>query len=219
MNSDTIILIQGASSNVREQKYMWKSHKVLFSTWKGSEHNYDSSDCVIFNDPPLDPGPINFWFQQVSTINGLKKAQEMGYKHCLKIRSDMIPTNPTALVDSLDKEKLNFLCWDGHEVYPKCDGYLIDFLMSGPIETMIELWNINTAFCVVPEIMLTWNYIKNCKCFPKTYFLDKLDENNDLYWIKRNIFLSSYKKDSRFSNKDSYLTESYLHFFESTNTQ
>ena len=216
MSADTIILVQGSSDNVKEQKEAWKSHIVLFSTWKGSEQNYEDGDMVIFNSIPEDRGPSNFWMQQVSTLAGLKKVKEMGYEYCLKIRSDLVPTNSHKFLNCLDKDKLNFLCWHNHEVYPKCSGYLVDYLMFGQIENMIQLWETQNAFCVVPEIILTWNYINNCKCFPKKYFLNYLNEKNDLRWIKRNILLSSYKNIPSFdSHQKFYFTEQEKHLGES----
>lgn len=222
MNSDILVVIQGSSTNVAEQKQAWKSHPILFSTWKGNESYYENSDMVIFNKPPVDCGPANFWMQQSSTMAGLKKAKEMGYDHCLKVRSDLIPTNSTAFLDCLDRNKMNFLCWHSHEVYPECSGYLVDYLMSGPIDQMIDLWDIPEAFCIVPEVLLTWNYIKRLGCFPINYFLNDLNESNDLFWLKRGVILSSYKnqpcfdfhKKFYFSTDDGNINESYLNFFK-----
>lgn len=222
MTSSIAIVIQGPSSNVSEQKEAWKGFPVIFSTWKDSEHLYDASDNVIFTRSPVYRGPSNFWMQQLSTMTGLLKAKEMGYQYCLKLRSDLVPTNAQLFVECLDKEKLNFLCWHNHEVYPNCPGYLVDYLMSGPTDQLINLWQTEDAFCAVPEVIMTWNYITKCKSFPKKYFLSDLNENNDLRWIKKGIILSSYKNEPSydvykkfyFSNEDAHLTESYIDFLK-----
>lgn len=222
MKSNILIVIQGPSSNVNEQKQAWKGYDVIFSTWKGSEQNYVDTDNVIYNDIPADRGPSNFWMQQHTTIVGLKKAQELGYTYCLKLRSDLVPTHTENFVNCLDKEKLNFLCWHNHEVYPNCPGYLVDYLMSGPTEQLIKLWETDEVFCTVPEVVMTWNYITKCNNYPKKYFLNDLNENNDLNWIKKGIRLLSYKNEPSydvykkfyFSNENAYLTENYVSFLK-----
>lgn len=217
------IIIQGGSTNIPEQKQVWKDYirDCFFSTWEGNEHLYEKNDNAIFSKIPSDPGPANTNLQLTSTLAGLKRAKELGYTKALKIRSDLIPTAPETFLASLDFSKLNFLCWHNHEVYPGCYGYLVDYLMAGDIDEMIKLWSFTEIFCVVPEIMITWSYIKNCDCELK-YFLPDLNETNDLFWIKYNTRLSTYKsiksydayKKHDFSLTQSYLKENYLNFLQ-----
>jgi len=223
MNSDILIVIQGPTSHLQQQKQVWKDFSILFSTWKGCESFYNDDDNVIFNNFPLEPGPANFWLQQHSTMNGLLKAKDLGYQYCLKLRSDLIPTNPHKFLSCLDKEKLNFLCWHNHEVYPKCSGYFVDYLMAGPLDILINLWDIKKIFCSVPEIMLTANFIKKCNNTDINYFLHNLNLDNDLFWIKNNLYLSTYKKTMstdpykkfNFSNNLNFLNNEYLSFLKS----
>jgi hypothetical protein len=211
------ILIQGASSNVDEQKKTWENKEDLFfSTWIGSEGLYQSDDNVIYNTPPSDPGPMNFNYQITSTYNGLLKIKSLGYTHVLKLRSDLIPTDSVKFLDILVEDKFNFLCWHAHEVYPGCPGYLIDYLMSGPIDDMIKLWNITDIFCTVPEVILTKKYIDNFNTEP-IYFLDKINNENNLYWIKKDVYLDSYKitlsdpyNKYTFNNSVEYLNSEYI---------
>jgi len=200
------ILIQGSSTNVQEQKKVWSNYldDCLFSTWKGEESKYLNTDNVIFSDIPNDPGPSNINLQAQSTLMGLMHLQKKGYNRVLKIRSDMVPTNPEKFIQILDNEKLNFLCWHNHQVYPNCSGYLVDYLMSGPINAMIDMWSINDFFCVVPEIMLTWKYIQKCIITKIEFFLDKLSVDNDVYWIKNNINLLDYKNNKTQNEYDKY---------------
>lgn len=215
------IIIQGSSSNVSEQLSVWNKliKNVIFSTWKGEEDKY-TEQIVIFNDIPSDPGPMNFNYQIKSTYNGLLKAKELGFTHALKLRSDLVPTNVDEFIKLIDNDSMNFLCWHRHQVYPNCPGYLIDYLMSGPIDDMIKLWDIKDIFCVVPEVILTKNYIDNFSIKNINYFLKDINDKNNLFWIKRNIFLDTYKVDLTdpfnkysFSDDIEYLNTEYIKKF------
>lgn len=194
-NNKIAIVVQGTSNYVQEVKDTWKDFKcnLIFSTWKGSENKYNSSDIVIFNDEPSLPGPFNFNYQKISTYNGILKAKNLGYTHVLKIRSDYIPTNPKEFIKLLDLNKLNFLKWCYTTFlwleYPTLNGYLDDHFVFGPIDYMLKLWDIKENFCFSPEIMLTWSYInKLSHIIDVNYILDKLNSNNDIYYIKMNNY-------------------------------
>lgn len=203
---DFIIIVQGATTYLKEVKEALKYNKVLYSTWQGEEFKYNSDDIVIFNEIPSYSGPANLNFQKTSTLLGLIKAKELGYKKALKLRSDIIPTNIDKFIDLIDNQCLNFLCWHHHEVYPNCPGYLVDYLMSGRIDDLIKLWDIkNMNWCNVPEIHLTNQYIQNLMDTVKiNYFLSSLGEDNDLYWIKNKIMLSSYKENGVYNSYRKY---------------
>lgn len=189
-NKKIAIVIQGPSLYVNEVKNAWKgfNDNLIFSTWKGDENKYDDNDIVIFNDPPIISGPRNFNYQKISTYNGLLKAKELGYTYALKIRSDYLPTNANEFIKLLDLNKLNFLSWDYTTflwtTYPTFNGYLDDHFSFGKIDDMLTLWNIPFNFCDSPETMLTWNYISKLKHIDVNYILPKLNNNNDLYYIK-----------------------------------
>jgi hypothetical protein len=219
---DFVIVVQGASSYVKMLKESLKEFNVIYSTWEGQQQNYTESDTVIYNKMPVFAGPANLNLQKVTTIAGLQKAKELGYKRALKIRSDILPTNTKEFIKSLDNDSMNFLCWHYHEVYPNCPGYLIDYLMSGKIDDLLELWDINDmSWCSVPEIHLTQQYItKLINKVNVEYFLPSLNVNNDLYWIKRNINLSSYQENKIYDKYKKYdfglnkehLTKNYINF-------
>lgn len=203
---DFAIIVQGSSLYVKEMKKALLGHKVIYSTWVGEEKNYSDDDIVIFNEKPTYTGPANLNLQKETTLTGLKKAKELSYTRGLKIRSDIIPTNINKLIESFDNNSLNFLCWHCHEVYPNCPGYLIDYLMSGNIDYLIELWDIeDMSWCSVPEIHLTQQYITNLMNRVNIkYFLQDLNSDNDLYWIKREINLSSYQANGTYDKYKKY---------------
>jgi hypothetical protein len=219
MINDVAIVIQGASSHVDLLKEKYKNFNIIFSTWVGNEHLYKNDDVVLYNEIPVNKGPANFNLQKVSTLNGIKKAIELKYKYILKIRSDMFLTNTNNFFNILDFEKLNFLCWHHHEVYRNCKGYLVDYFMFGKSEDMYSLWDIDDfSWCVVPEIFITNKYIKDLKDKPINFLLERLNNENDVCWIKNNLFLSSYSNIPSFNSKNTfsitqeYLSNNYLNF-------
>lgn len=197
---DFVVIVQGASSHVTKQKESLRDANVIFSTWIGEESKYTNDDIVLFNQKPSYLGPCNLNLQKQSTLAGLFKAKEMGFTRALKIRSDLTTTNYNQLFNLIDNEDLNFLCWHHHEVYPKCPGYLVDYLMSGKIDDLIKLWEINDmSKCKVPEIILTEQYInKLMNSVEISYFLPKLNGDNDLHWLKNNLMLSSYQANNKY---------------------
>lgn len=221
---DFVIIIQGSSSNVNELKEALNGFNLIFSTWVGEENKYVDSDVVIFNELPEYKGPANLNLQKITTISGLKKAKELGYKRALKLRSDIKPTDMPEFFKLIDNELLNFLCWHCHEVYPNCPGYLIDYLMSGLIDDLLILWDIvDMEWCSVPEIHITEQYIKNLiSSVDINFFLSNLNSNNDLIWLKNNIKLSSYQENNIYDkyrkydfecNKE-YLVKNYIKFLK-----
>ncbi len=201
---DFIVLIQGNSDNVKELKTALKGYNFLFSTWVGQESFYDEKDLVVFNEKPEICGPLNINLQKTTTLNGLKKIKSLGYKRVLKLRSDLIPTNFKEFIKYLDNNDLNFLSWCNHEVTINCKGYLVDYLMSGPIDYMIKLWSFDIkGNCLVPEVFITKQYInKLINKVNVNFFIDKLNVNNDLNWVKYNLKLSSYNDEK---NKNLYV--------------
>jgi hypothetical protein len=218
------IVIQGGSTNVKEQKECWSEFKndIIFSTWIGSESQYDLEDNVIYNEYPNDFGPANFNLQIVSTMNGLLKLKELGYTHVLKIRSDLTPTNSKSFLKLIENNDFNFLCWHDHIVYENCPGYLVDYFMSGPIDDMINLWTFEENVSIVPEVNLTWNYICKISNININYVLSDLNDGNNMYWIKNNRYLSTYQKNEiydkykkyDFSLNKHFLDKNYLNFLK-----
>lgn len=203
---DFVIIVQGTSVNVESLKESLQEYNVIYSTWKGEETKYSTKDTVIFNELPNYFGPANLNLQKITTLNGLYKAKELGFKRALKLRSDILPTNINEFVKSLNNNSLNFLCWHCHEVYPNCPGYLIDYLMSGNIDDLIELWDIgDMTWCTVPEIHITQQYITKLMNRVKIeYFLPKLNSNSDLFWVKHGINLSSYQANTVYDKYRKY---------------
>jgi hypothetical protein len=215
---DFAIIVTG--TNIDTTKFKDRFDNVIFSTWIDQKHKFNDHNNVIFNNYPIINGPANFNLQKLATLSGLIKAKELGFKYALRTRGDVIFENPVKFLELLDNEDLNFLCWHDHEVYPKCKGYLVDYFMSGRITDMITLWSIDDIFCTVPEVLITWQYINRLSLTTKiNYILNDLNSNNDIYFSRYNLYLSSYKinknndyKMFSFNNNKSELNLNYLNF-------
>ena len=189
-----VVIVQGPSHHVKDQKEAWKNVPVIFSTWKGQEENYESTDEVLYNDVPEQSGPGNYNLQKTTTLNGLIKAKELGFEHAVKIRHDLFPIDGEKFISILSKDRFNFLSWYEHKIHHNFKGYLVDYVMSGPVDMMISLWDNNDWNYGVAELILTHRYFKLFDKDNIDYFLNKLDSSNDLVWRKYEIKLSSYSQ-------------------------
>lgn len=220
MRDDTCVIIQGPTDYIDVVLTHTTYPNYLISTWNPSLPSLANKKC-IYNDHPSIPGPMHFNYQKMSTLYGLREAKRLGFKYAVKIRSDMYFTNPGKFFEIINYDKLNFIAWHYHEVYPKCPGYLIDYMMAGPIDDMISLWDIdNINMCSVPEVMMTDRFIKLKKeCH---FLLDDMNSNNDIYWVKRNLYISTYKVNNIYDKYRKYdfginydnLSNSYLDFLK-----
>lgn len=185
--NDVCLVVQGPSSYVNEIKQsVGDIVPLVFSTWVGEEHNYSSDDIVVFNTPPSFAGIGNLCYQHTSTINGLIKARDLGFSRAIKIRSDMIITNPRSFLNLFIKN-LNFFYWHNRH-----GGYIVDYVMGGNINSMISLWDLElNKDWLHAEQALTHSFIKKFLYSGNYYFFgDVLDSNNDIIWMKYNTKLT-----------------------------
>lgn len=79
---------------IRIYSKLFPNAKVIVSTWKGeNETELDSikkeKNCVvILNDRPTDSGILNSNLQCITTLNGIRKAKELGCEYVMKTRGD-----------------------------------------------------------------------------------------------------------------------------------
>jgi hypothetical protein len=185
------IIVQGPSDSVSEIKKSTEGYKTIFSTWVGDESKYSKDDDVIFNEKPKQVGIGNLYYQQTSTMNGLLKAQNLGFKNVFKTRSDFIPTNINELIKGFT-HKLNLFFWHNYT-----GGYICDYFMAGETELMIKLWKKKSDEGYnFAERMITENFFEmGLKEEDFEFYLNKLNKKNDIFWTKYDKFLSSYKSD------------------------
>lgn len=194
MNEKLAIIIQGPSTNVEKLKKAWHGYNLIWSTWKGEESKYDSNDIKIFNNFPDESGVQNIAFQKESTLNGISKAKNLGFDRVLKWRSDLLPSNADQLVNSFKKECINFLAWHN------AGKYFVDYFIEGPIDEVYNIWNIKKLYDDYSEKITTEN-IFSLGYDNFNFILDSLSDDNEIFWIKYNINLSTYKQSFAYINK------------------
>jgi len=187
MQEKLAIIIQGPSLNVEQLKKAWHGYNLIWSTWKGEESKYDLNDIKVFNDFPNQSGVQNIAYQRDSTLNGILKAKELGFTRVLKWRSDLLPSNANQLIKSFKKECINFLTWHNG------GKYFIDYFIEGPIDEVYNIWDIKKIYDDYSEKITTEN-ILSLGYTNFNFMLDSLSDDNEIYWIKYNLNLSTYKQ-------------------------
>jgi len=188
------IIIQGPASNIEELKTAWKDYTIIWSTWVGNEEKFNKDDIVIFNEQPKELGVQNIALQKKSTLEGINKAKELGFERVLKWRSDLIPNNSRSLVSLFKKNHLNFLAWHN-------DGkYFVDYFVEGPINEVALAWDIPTIHGPFSERITTDNILNKNK-INFNFILNDLSDNNEIFWVKYNVFLSKYNNDLVYTTK------------------
>lgn len=188
----TLVIIQGPIFRPLLHESRWSKNQILFSSWK--EDN-TSGIPIILSEKPEYTGVGNVNLQKTTTLRGLYYAREIGYSHCLKIRSDLFPTNNEKLIGSFDPDKLNFIA-KHRQVDGEYDGYLVDYLQYGKTEDLILLWeNVEINSSSFAELALTKSYLKNFSPENSHFILNSLDSSSDLWWERSKIYLSQYRYD------------------------
>lgn len=201
LNKTIGIVIQGPTTYYEKIIDCFKLYgeNVVFSTWKSEPQSnirtISNHIKVCLQDLPDEKGYGNINCQTLSSVIGLLELKSCDY--VLKIRSDMIPTNIDSLLKSfVQDDKLTFMCW--HK-----DGYLVDYFNFGKRELMFKFWDLFSRESCPAEFSLLKNFSDKFNISYPTSFgdvkphvnfcLNDLTEGNDIFWIKNNTFLSSYK--------------------------
>lgn len=187
--SDICVVVQGRTEiefvKVLKEKF---NIPLIFSTWEDADKSaYSDSDEVLYNQYPSDRGIYNFHLQRISSLNGILKAKELGYKRVIKWRCDLEPNNSDELLKLFKLDCINF-----HSFVHHIHGYFADFYMEGNIDDMIELFSIdwNPPY---PEFAFTHKMYELKFDKKVNFILNKLTENNNIlfkhktgpYWITR----------------------------------
>ncbi|MFT4967431.1 MAG: hypothetical protein ACI9CD_000436 [Candidatus Deianiraeaceae bacterium] len=193
-----VIVVQGSAQYHNIVSQSFSEFPTVYSTWNDELSDREN---VIFNKKPTITGKHNFFLQQKSTFSGLLFAKKMGATHALKIRSDMIFSDLTKLIDRMmNSSDLYFPAWHDWK-----GGYLMYFFQFGKIDDMVKLWNIKptlidclynnkrinktltkhfTHLCV-PEKILTQSYFKHFGNRKVKYILPLMRELNiKCRWLK-----------------------------------
>ncbi len=170
---------------------------VVYSTWK-DDIDVPLLTHAVLSEPFKDTHKGNFNRQRVTSLAGAEYAADRGASFILKIRSDMIPTNFLKFISLLDFSKPNYLSYHNHD-----GGYLVDYVVGAPTNLYFDLWNTaGKPQDTFTEALLMRQYkevqVKNPGMTCNMMLGGLVHRDNDLHWIKNNLFISSYKTDPLF---------------------
>jgi hypothetical protein len=191
---DFCVVIQGPTfcENVQEHKKIWKDISIIFSTWEGSNKNcYSDDDLIIYNKIPDNHGIKNLNLQKISSLNGFLFAKKNGFKRVLKWRQDLIPSNPTKLINLFKEECLNFYTYYNHE-----DGYVCDYFIEGSVDDMISLFEEIKLNVLYPEHAITKSIFKLGYEHKINFIYENITRECDIFWKSKDIYLSQHKNTS-----------------------
>ncbi len=190
---DSCLIVQGPTigDNVIDIKKYWNGFPIIFSTWKHRVDKgcYSDTDIVIYNEYPSRQGTNNLNLQLVSSLNGMLKAKEMGYKRVIKWRQDFYPSDYKKLINLFKKDCINFYSYVSHE-----NGYVTDYFMEGDIDDMIKLFQIEDVNVPYPEFAFTKQLFDLGLDKKSNFICRELDDENDIFWKKKNLWLSRNNK-------------------------
>ena len=190
------VVVQGPTYSqwITKVKESWIGYQVIFSTWDNADRSlYDESDIVIYNPIPSDAGVNNLNYQKVSTINGFKKARELGWDRALKVRGDFSTTSADGLFELFDKTKLNLHGYWRH-------GYISDFFMEGSVDDILTLFDVPSSG-PYPEWNITKQLYTSGLDKKSTCISDKLVVNvADIRWEKWAYWFSVHSDGVHITN-------------------
>ena len=196
------LIIQGNSPYVDEYKKLYSNNiniLLIFSTWKGKEYLYDLSDNVIFNKIPEIRGIQNLNLQKTTSLNGLLKAKSIGIKNVIKVRDDCFIQNINKLINSIDFNYINFLFFCNYKRNNIHFKYFVDYIQCGKVDDLINVWNFNSEKNDnYAEYHLTKHIFNNIDIKKIRFIGNIITKNNEIYWKKRNIYLSTYNSHNNY---------------------
>ncbi len=201
-NSDICIVVQGPITYIDDviKTYSALTSNVIISTNEKSEDMLNRLKSngfnVLSNDLAIIPGRANFNNQVKNTFEGVKKANELGFKYVLKIRADIFMDDICKFINLLDTEKIYFSAYHNYD-----GGYLCEHMLFSSTDFMLKLWDIPISSSnKPPETQLTSKY-EQINDGRKIDFLFPILYNNNIkaYWPKYQMFLNEYKNDKLFT--------------------
>jgi len=198
-----VILIQGPNTHPEQIVKCYSGHDVIFSTLEGEDTSMleENNFIVVKNKRPEHSGHANFNLQVINTLNGIKKAEELGYDFVFKVRSDITIPKISKLLDLMGEpdDTIFFPAyhnWDG--------GYLCEHMLYGKTNLMKILWDIpESTLPIAPEIQLTTHFKKKLPLIKVDYIFPLLYKYDIFaYWEKRSFFLNNYENDKLFTYGD-----------------
>ena len=204
------LIIQGPSHYVDIIKDEYKDNNIpiIFSAWEGEESKYNENDIVVFNKMPQERGVQNIMLQQLATYNGLLKANELGFKNAIKIRSDAYFTDLSLfLKNDIDKNKLNFLYFlDYHRINgPDKNSnhykYFCDYIQISSVDNLLKMWDFKYEKVSYAEQLITKQVFNTFNKEEISFIGNYLTKDCDIYLISRKKYLSNLNDDKDYKIK------------------
>lgn len=99
-------------------------------------------DIILNTKPVIKGGPNSrLNYPNTTLVNGFTRAKELGFTHAMRFRADNYCPTISEFIDIFKQqssEKLVGLCWFHHIVPGAPYGYIMEHIMYGPIELLIE---------------------------------------------------------------------------------
>jgi len=96
---------------------------------------------IVLNIKPAINGIGRVNYPNTTLVNGCKRAKELGFTHAMQFRVDTYCPTICEFIDIFKNrsiEKLVGICWFHHIVEGAPYGYIIDYIMYGPIDLLIQ---------------------------------------------------------------------------------
>jgi hypothetical protein len=231
MSDKTLIVIQGPTSHKTEMFRTYKDYPhIAWSTWDNEKiDNPPSNFTMIYNKIPRHAGFTRINFQCVSSKTGCEHATDNEYKYCLKVRSDIVISDPLKLINHLQNRcKIeNRIYVIAYQNNMRTGIIPVDYVVFGTTERMNDYWSYYEPSMVThpAEMKIMRKYLtKYAHDIPiptvhahkheitltdmnKYYgtFLQELVNNEiDIIWISRND-----KKRYKHPNRDGVYVNKY----------
>lgn len=196
-DDDICIVVQGPLTYTDQIIKIYEPFKknIIISTNDKSENSENSLSklfykkfTIVLSDLAEYPGKSNLNNQVKTTLEGIKKAEKLGFKYVLKIRSDIVIEDLITFINLLDKNLVYFPAY-----YTNDGGYLCDYMVFGSVEFMLKLWDIPLSNeDLPPEIFITKKFEKIRENYEINYIFPILYEFNiAAYWLKYNKLLNN----------------------------
>jgi hypothetical protein len=200
--SHTAIVLQGSLGDfgdftlntIRLYQKHFPDVPVILSTWTDEKPSLievarREGATVILNDPPQIRGLSNINCQLVSSLNGIRQAQEIGAKYVLKTRTDQRIYAPNAIQfmesllrlfplrgERLQKERLIGCSLNTYKY--RLYG-VSDMLLFGHIDDMLLFWSTQhdtrgPESWLNHETIRDFCYFRTCEVYLVTHFLERI---------------------------------------------
>lgn len=164
---------------------LFPSAKIVLSTWQNEDVDLFYRDeyskmKLLINEKPNVPGFSNINLQIISSKSGIDYLAAQGCTHVLKIRSDVLITNPSSLNYLMQLHQLtnSGIVFSSFNTFLNRLYSISDQLMFGSVDQLKTFWSVNLATsdqeCETAESYLFKNYLLNFGFTPENTLVSYL---------------------------------------------